>query len=202
MMKATFAIAAATIVTFATATASAQGSNASSGSLAALSALSGRYTSAGAEDWGRGTYGRREFTFDHGHWTLRFTLALDPAFSHPVFEFRTKGSYRVLGPSAAVPGAFEADFREEAKLVTLLTDDQKLVEGFGLAACGLHTGVEKDVSVVGCAGWKPVSICPEDHDLLALDESGGLHFGVRPSDNDMCTADKRPTALLTAVHKD
>ena len=35
-------------------------------------------------------------------------------------------------------------------------------------------------------------------DLLALDASG-LRFGVRPPDNDMCTPDKTPTALLPAV---
>lgn len=168
---------------------------------AALSSLTGTYRSASAEDWGRGTFGRREFSFDHGHWTLKFTLALDPAFEHPVFAFRTFGTYRVVRPSAKVPGAFEADFRENAKFVTLLTPDPELAKGFGLAACGLTPSVEKDVSKAGCALWKPVAVCGEDHDLLALDPNGGLRFGVRPADNDMCTPDKRPTALLPAVVK-
>ncbi len=47
----------------------------------------------------------------------------------------------------------------------------------------------------------PVAVCPEDHDLLAIDDAGALRFGVRPPDNDMCTADKRPTALPPAVIK-
>lgn len=37
--------------------------------------------------------------------------------------------------------------------------------------------------------------CGVDHDLFALDDTG-LRFGVRPADNDMCSEDKTPTALL------
>lgn len=164
-----------------------------------LRTLSGEYVSAGAEDWGRGTFGRRDFTFADGHWTLRFVLALDPDFAHEVFAFRTGGSYRVTRPSPAVPGAFEADFHEGAKFVTQLTPDAKLAEAFGLAGCGLAVGVERDISGSGCALWRPVAVCAEDHDLLALDAAGGLRFGVRPADNDLCTPEKRPTALLPAV---
>ena len=166
-----------------------------------LSRLLGTYASTAPEDWGHGAYGVREFTFDHGRWTLHFVLALDPAMTKPVFEFRTKGRYVVARPSAKVAGAYEADFREDAKYVTLRADDPKLVQAFGLAGCGLTPGIETDVSIKGCAGWRPVTVCPNDHDLLMLDTQGGLHFGVRPADNDMCTPDKRPTALLPAVVK-
>jgi hypothetical protein len=172
------------------------------GSAEQLADLSGSYRSTAAEDWGRGAYGKRAFTLDHGRWTLSFQLALDPGFHTQVFAFRTRGVYRVAEPSKAVPGAFETDFREEAKYVTLLTPDAELARGFGLAGCGLAPGVEKDVSASGCAMWKPVAVCGEDHDLLALDTAGGLHFGVRPADNDMCTPDKRPRALLPAVVKE
>lgn len=164
----------------------------------ALQRLHGVYASADAESWG-GAYGTREFSFDRGRWTLRFTLALDPKMQQPVFEFRTHGRYTVQAASKAVPGAFEALFTEDAKYVTLKTTDAKLAAAFGLAGCGLSPGVERDISVTGCANWKPVAQCAEDHDLLALDTRGGLYFGVRPRDNDMCTADKRPTALLPAV---
>lgn len=164
-----------------------------------LQTLSGTYASAGPEDWGRGTFGRRTFTFDRGAWTLDFVLALDPGFTAPVFAFRTHGTYRVGAPSAAVPGAFEAVFGEDAKHVTLLTTDPGLAQAFGLSACGLTPGVEKDVSAQGCAAWRPVAVCAEDHDLLALSTTGALHFGVRPADNDLCTADKRPVALLPGV---
>ena len=168
---------------------------------AKLSTLHGTYRSTAPEDWGRGTFGRREFSFDKGRWTLIFTLALDPKFENKVFAFRTYGTYKVAAPSKSVPGAFHGDFKEDAKFVTRLTPDDKLAQGFGLAACGLMTGVEKDISEAGCAIWKPVAICSEDYDLLALDVDGGLHFGVRPPDNNLCTEDKRPAALLPAVVK-
>lgn len=168
---------------------------------AALKALDGVYRSPQPEDWGHGTFGVRDFRFDHGRWSLRFTLALDPALQHQVFEFRTHGHYQVQKASAAVPGAYETRFVEDQKFVTLLTDDAKLIEGFGLAGCALVPGQEKDISGSGCALWKPVALCSEDYDLLALDSTGGLYFGVRPADNDLCTPDKRPQALLPAVRK-
>lgn len=165
-----------------------------------LRTLQGRYTSVAPEPWGA-AYGFRDFAFDRGRWSLRFTLSLDAAGRQPVFTFRTGGGYRVLDASRQVPGAFDAVFLEEAKWVTLNADDPALAAAFGLDRCGLVVGVEKDISVSGCAGWKPVAQCFEDHDLLALDADGGLRFGVRPADNDMCSADKRPTALLPAVRR-
>lgn len=175
--------------------------SAEDGGRRALQSLSGTYKSVGAEDWGRGTFGTREFSFDKGKWTLRFSLALDPEMKMKIFEFRTYGTYRVLDPSITAPFAYNALFLENAKFVTLKTSDEKLIQGFGLAGCGLTTGKEKDISADGCALWKPVGICREDHDLLALDASGNLYFGARPADNDMCTPDKRPSVLLPAVRK-
>jgi hypothetical protein len=164
----------------------------------ALSTLTGTYASTQTESW-YGAYGTREFSFEKGRWSLKFVLALDPQMQAKVFEFRTHGPYYVGQPSQTVTNAFEAMFIEDAKFVTLLTRDTKLVQAFGLVACGLEVGVEGDVSIQGCANWKPVAVCKEDHDLLALGENGGLHFGERPRDNNMCTPDKRPKALLQAV---
>lgn len=162
-----------------------------------LESLSGVYASSAPEPW-NGGYGTRRFTFDGGRWGLTFTHALDPAMQHQTFRFRTEGPYRVGAASDAAPGAFEAIFFEEAKHVTLLTSDPAIVSAFGLADCGLQLNAEVDISATGCAGWKPVSACSEDHDLLAI-SAAGLQFGVRPRDNDMCTADRRPTALSQPV---
>lgn len=164
---------------------------------ATLQALSGVYTSSAPEPW-YGGYGTRRFTFANGQWGLEFTHALDPEMAMPTFRFRTEGPFEVGAESQSIPGAYEAIFYEDAKFVTLLTTDAGLVQAFGFADCGLQTGVEVDISVTGCAAWMPVSVCREDHDLLAMDATG-LFFGVRPADNDMCTADRRPTALLPAV---
>jgi len=173
----------------------------SSDSKKQLQNLSGTYADPVGVDWGRGTYGTRVFTFDKGRWTLKFTLALDPQMKNEVFVFRTVGSYQVLNPSSTVPGAFNALFLEDKKFVTLKTTDSNLAKAFGLGECGFVTDIEKDISATGCALWKSVSECNEDHDLLKLDEDGNLYFGLRPADNNMCTADKRPTKLTPPVGK-
>ncbi len=164
---------------------------------AALESLDGTWASPAPEPW-YGGHGTRRFTFADRQWSLVFTHALDPAMAQRTFAFRTHGPYAVHDASAAVPGAFEAVFFEDRKLVTLLADDPRLIAAFGFAGCGLRLNIEVDISESGCANWKPVALCREDHDLLALD-ARGLHFGVRPRDNDMCTADRRPTALLPPV---
>jgi len=162
-----------------------------------LSALHGTWTSPRVEAW-YGGFGTREFLFADGRWSLIFTHALDPEMTRRTFQFRTGGAYRVGAPSPAVEGAFHTVFDEDWKHVTLLTDVPEVVAGMGMAACGLVPNLEVDISLTGCASWAPVSVCGEDHDLLALGPDG-LHFGVRPADNDLCTADRTPTALLPAV---
>lgn len=163
----------------------------------ALDALHGTFYSPAVEDW-YGGYGTREFVFADGQWSLTFTHALDPAMTQRTFQFRTGGAYRVAEPSDAVPGAFKAVFDEDWKHVTLLTPVPEIAAAMGMSECGLTVNLEADISDTGCAAWRPVAVCGQDHDLLALSDEG-LHFGVRPADNDMCTTDKTPTALLPAV---
>jgi hypothetical protein len=164
---------------------------------ATLQSLHGTWVSPAVEGW-YGGYGTREFVFADGQWSLTFTHALDPAMTMRTFQFRTGGAYRVGEPSPAVEGAFHTVFDEDWKHVTLLTPVPEIVAGMGMADCGLTVNLETDISDTGCAAWPPVAVCGEDHDLLALTDAG-LHFGVRPADNDMCTADRTPTALLPAV---
>lgn len=164
---------------------------------AALAALSGTYASPAPEPW-YGGWGTREFVFDGGQWSLIFTHALDRDMTRRTFRFRTGGGYRVGAPDGRVSGAFRTVFAEDWKHLTLLTPDAGLAAAMGLAACGLTVNLEADISATGCAAWKPVALCGEDHDLLAL-SAEGLHFGVRPRDNDMCTPDRTPAALLPAV---
>ncbi|MDX2128886.1 MAG: hypothetical protein SFU91_07620 [Chloroherpetonaceae bacterium] len=166
-----------------------------------LETLHGTYSDQIAVDWGRGTYGKSVFTFNNGHWTLHFTLALDSLLKNPVFVFRTVGFYKVIEPNSSLPNTFNAIFYEDKKWVTLKTSDPKLAEAFGLSSCGLLPNIEKDISETGCSLWKPVKACNEDHDLLSLDSEGRLYFGLRPPDNDMCTPEKRPKTLYLPVIK-
>ena len=162
-----------------------------------LQSLHGTWASPAVEPW-YGGFGTREFVLSDGRWSLTFTHALDPEMTMRTFQFRTGGAYRVGAPSPAVEGAFHTVFAEDWKHVTLLTAVPEIVSAMGMADCALTVNLETDISSRGCAAWRPVAVCGEDHDLLALSDEG-LHFGVRPADNDMCTADKTPTALLPAV---
>jgi hypothetical protein len=164
---------------------------------AMLQSLHGTYVSPQVEEW-YGGYGTREFVFADGQWSLTFTHALDPGMTMRTFQFRTGGAYRVGEPSASVEGAFHTVFDEDWKHLTLLTPVPEIVAGMGMSDCGLTLNLETDISETGCAAWAPVALCGEDHDLLALIDAG-LHFGVRPADNNMCTPDRTPTALLPAV---
>lgn len=164
---------------------------------AALEALTGTFHSPAVEEW-YGGYGTREFVFADGNWSLTFIHALDPGMTQRTFQFRTGGAYEVREESETVPGAFHTVFNEDWKHLTLLTPVPEIAAAMGMAECGLIVNLETDISTTGCASWRPVAACGEDHDLLALSDEG-LHFGVRPADNDMCTVDKTPTALLSAV---
>lgn len=165
-----------------------------------LQNLSGTYADPAPYNYGK-AWGKRVFTFRKGRWTLDFTLSLDPEMKAQVFRFRTYGSYKVQENSTTVAGAFNAVFFEEKKFLTLKTSDENLIKAFGFSQCGLVVDAEKDVSVSGCSGWKPVKDCPGDYDLLSLDKEGKLYFGNRPQDNDMCSPDKRPTSLTPPVTK-
>lgn len=165
-----------------------------------LERLSGTYQDAVPYSYGT-AFGQRIFTFEAGKWTLQFTLGLDPNLQQKVFQFRTYGTYQVLGKSNVVPEAYNALFLEDKKFLTLLTDNTDLIGAFGFDGCQLEMGIEKDISEEGCALWAAVDICHEDHDLLALDAEGLLYFGLRPPDNNMCTAERRPTALTPPVSK-
>lgn len=160
-----------------------------------LNALNGTYIDPIPYEYGQGVFGKREFTFKNGSWTLDFVLALDPKLNTKVFRFRTLGSYEILRPSANLPQAYEANFKEDKKFVTLLTQDKGLAQAFGLMSCSLAIGIEKDISKEGCSLWKSVKDCPIDHDLVKLDKDGKLYFGVRPKDNNMCKEEFRPTSL-------
>jgi hypothetical protein len=162
-----------------------------------LQALSGTFVSSSVEEW-YGGFGTREFVFDKGKWSLIFTHALDSGMTQRTFQFRTGGSYEVKQPSAAVKGAYHGVFNENWKHVTLLSDNPQIVGRMGMADCKLTVNLETDISKTGCASWKPVSECGQDHDLFAMDAKG-VYFGVRPRDNNMCTPDKTPTVLLPPV---
>ncbi|TAE83709.1 MAG: hypothetical protein EAY81_08290 [Bacteroidetes bacterium] len=165
-----------------------------------LENLSGTYADPTPYNYGK-AWGKRIFTFNKGKWTLDFTLSLDPEMKMQVFRFRTWGTYNIEEKSTILANTYHAVFYEDKKLLTLKTSDENLINAFGFAPCQLTIDKEQDVSEKGCSGWKSVKECPGDYDLLSLDKEGKLYFGNRPQDNDMCSANKRPTSLTPPVIK-
>lgn len=165
-----------------------------------LENLSGTYSDPSPYNYGK-AWGERVFTFDKGKWTLDFTLALDPEMKLQVFKFRTLGTYKVQEKSSKVADTYNAVFYEEKKFLTLRTSDENLIKTFGFSPCNMTVDVEQDISTNGCSAWKSVKECPVDYDLLSLDKEGKLYFGNRPQDNNMCSADRRPTSLTPPVVK-
>lgn len=155
----------------------------------------GQWESVKAEDLGNGTFGTRYFEIAKENWEVKFTLYLDSTLTMPVFQFRGIGKYEVQGQSTIIEGAENAIFGFDQKFVTLLTDNQDLINNFGFNTCNLEKDTEKDITADGCSFLVSKSICAQEYDLLKVDE-GMLYLGMRPAEGDMCTEENRPTALF------
>jgi hypothetical protein len=157
--------------------------------------LAGRWGSA-CVDPGNGQAFRLLFDLTETTWNLAYEAFADAACATPSLTVQIAGGYELGEASAAVAGAREGRFDFATKTVT---PHNAGVADFLTQACGragFAAGAAADITG-GCAGLGayPVAECPSDHDIVQLDADGALHFGARPQDNNMCTPDKRPTAL-------
>ena len=160
----------------------------------------GEWESVTSENLGNGSFAKRYFNLKEEDWEITFTLFLDSAQTIPVFAFRAVGKYEVQGASTIVDGADNAYFGFDSKYLTLLTDNEDVIQGFGFTNCGLEKGVEKDITHDGCSFLVSKQACGQEYDLLKLDNEQ-LFFGMRPSEGDMCTEENRPTALFYPLKK-
>lgn len=156
--------------------------------------IADRWASA-CVDPGNGQGFTLTFDLTETTWALDYAAFADAACATPNLTVHIEGGYELGAASAAVEGAREGDFGFGVKTVT---PHSAGAADFLTMACGGGTfadGVATDIAA-GCAGLGayPIADCPTDHDIVALD-GDTLRFGARPADNDMCTPDKRPTAL-------
>lgn len=161
----------------------------------------GQWVSVAAENLGNGTFGHRYFDIKEDVWEIKFTLYLDSTLTIPVFEFRGTGPYDLQGKSEKVDGAENALFKFNEKYLTLLNDDETIINNFGFKACNLSKGVEQNITENGCSFFPSKNACAQEYDLLKLSKEGALYFGMRPADGNMCTEDKRPTELFYPLTK-
>jgi hypothetical protein len=136
-------------------------------------------------------------TFDltETDWTVDYAAFGDARCEQPSLTVHIEGPYTLGEASKAVNGAREGNFGFARKFVTPHTEG---AAGFLTQACGGGTfavGTSSDITA-GCAGLGayPIEQCATDHDIVHL-AGNVLRFGARPADNNMCSPDKRPTAL-------
>lgn len=139
-----------------------------------------------------------DFDIAEARWALDYAAFGDGDCQVPFLTVHIEGPWEVERPSAAVEGAFEARFGFSEKTVT---PHMEAAAGFLASEAGCNRdefaeGQATSIYDAGCAGLGqyPRAQCDADHDLVAL-AGGGLQFGARPADNDMCGPDRRPTAL-------
>lgn len=143
-----------------------------------------------------------DFTIDASSWAVDYTVHGNETCTAPFVRVHIAGPYTLVAPSSQVPGAWDAVFSFTTKTAT---PEMDAAVGFlsGLANCGdgsFTLGTADDVYTAGCPGLGqyPQSSCSADHDLVKRD-GDTLRFGSRPADNNLCTDDRRPTALSAAV---
>lgn len=143
-----------------------------------------------------------EFTNTTDHWAVAYVTYGDATCTTPVVTANIAGTYTIGAASSVVPGAYDAVFSFDTK--TLTPNVQQLADTLNAMACGggFAVGTATNVYDHGCPGFGlyPKASCTADYDVVA--KSGDtLHFGNRPADNNMCSADKRPTSLGLALHR-
>jgi len=156
--------------------------------------LAGRWGSA-CVDPGNGQAFRLLFDLTETTWSLAYEAFGDAVCATPSLTVQIDGGYALGNASAVVDGAREGRFDFARKTVT---PHSAGAADFLTQACGRPGFVAGEAADItgGCAGLGayPVAECPSDHDIVLLDDTGSLHFGARPQDNNMCTPEKRPTA--------
>lgn len=161
--------------------------------------LAGDWASASCEAIanadGSRSYVQRNFHLTEDAWALKLDAFGDEGCSFKLFTARVGGPYTLEKDSEKVAGATEGNFgfREQAFTAHV----ENLATVFANAKCGTgawKVGEEQSTADTGCLFFRPTSACGTDHDVIKV-EGNQLFFGQRPADNDMCTADKRPTAL-------
>jgi kynurenine formamidase len=160
--------------------------------------ISGNWISESVEPVGSFGFRTREFRFKNRDWQIEAVFYADKEKSKPLFSFVGEGKFQIGGKSNIVGAATEAEFSFSKKKLKLLTDDAEVIKNFGFGDCGLKKGEFKDISDAGCGNFTSVSVCGKEYDLVAI-ENGILRLGSRPADGNMCSAERRPKSLGSAL---
>ena len=158
--------------------------------------LSGRWRNACTPNGSGGGFSL-DFEFTASEWKLDYVTYAEPACATRMVTVHIEGPYELGARSAQVSSAYDAVFRFTRKTVTAHSAGAVgFLSGLPMCTGPFEVGVARDIGASGCAGLgqRPIAACGQDYDLVSV-EGDALRFGQRPADNDMCTAEKRPSAL-------
>ena len=159
--------------------------------------LTGRWASAACTPLGPSVFGRLSLDVQRGgQFTLGVTMFGEAACGTALFRSEVIGTLLVVGPSSAVPGAYEVDYPHTTLRLTALVPT--MVDTFNTNRCGDRAdwaiNTTGDISLAGCPGLgiQGNTTCAGEHDLNRIDGTT-LTFGDRSG--DLCQT--RPTSLGT-----
>ncbi len=112
----------------------------------AQDAFSGNWKSDSPSLTSDGIYLVSEISFDKGQWLSEELAFEDMAKTKAIYIKRTVGSFEVAKDSKS-----KIDLTTERVFLTLLTDNQEMMDKLGFNYCSLKKGIEKDITDDGCA---------------------------------------------------
>ena len=144
-----------------------------------------------------GSFAQLTFRMTKSDWDLDYIVYGDKDCSEKAkfMAVNIQGPYTLGEKSKAGENAREGTFAFSKKTVTAA---QEAAVGFLKKTCQFkEVKVGKAIDLTaGCSGLGayPLAQCAQDYDLVMV-KGDLLHFGKRPKDNNMCTADKRPSTF-------
>ena len=147
-----------------------------------------------------GSFAQLSFDVKAEQWHLDYKSFSDKECKNVTTTAKISGPWKLTQPSKVGEGVYEAEFGFAQRTITAHVDGAAKFLA-GLKPCGgegaFEVGKAKSIQVEGCPGlgMYPAAKCGTDFDIAAV-KNGQLFFGERPKDNNMCSADKRPTKLM------
>ncbi|MBM75685.1 MAG: hypothetical protein CMK59_09815 [Proteobacteria bacterium] len=142
-----------------------------------------------------GSFNQLTFQMTDQEWSLDYSVYADESCEIKFITVNIIGPYSLGAKIEIEEGAREGTFRFVSRSIT-----PHIAPAIDLIkeTCGfenLSVGMPADLAS-GCTGLGvyPIADCDADYDIVMLKDNV-LHFGQRPADNNMCTAEKRPSSF-------
>ena len=123
-------------------------------------------------------------------WKKQSTYYADNELLKPIYSVFTEGFYQITGRPKTLKYTENILFYVNIKILTLLTEDQELINKLSFADCNLLKDKPVDISETGCSFIKSIKDIPKEYDIIKQ-ENDQLFLGARVT--DLSTESLRPT---------